>query len=1042
MGTLSLHQIDHFLIIFFTFVLMGLCICSGINHDVVCKEEKRALLCFKKESKAPMNWVDKADWCSKWEGVVCDNVTGHVIELSLGNLYFGLKLASPPKGKLSSCLLELKQLRYLDLSGLLGYFGGSPFPNFLGSLVNLQYLDLSNLGFQGVIPHQLGNLSSLHTLRLESSYYDSGFLNVDTLHWLSSLSNLEYLDLSYVNLSMAHNWQEVVNTLPFLHKLYLDDCYLPKPSNLLYHNISSSLQVLDLSYNEFNSVIPKWIFNLNNLVSLFLPSCGFLSPFPDGPWNLTSLKTLAISDNELNGSLPNQLFGLSNLISLELSFNQFQVHMSSDPWNLTSLKFLDISQNQMNDSLPNQLFGLSGLISLKISQNQFQSLLPSSSLNLTSLKLLDASNNHLNSHIPNWIYGCTNLEELHLSYNQLQGTISNSISNLTSLSSLELDENMLTGEIPTQIGKLHKLQVLSLSGNRFYGPLPQSLGYLFPVIEYLSISNNMLEGIVTESHFVNLSKLRYLEASGNRLILNVSPNWKPPFQLSVLLLRGWRHLGSQFPAWLQSQQSLSELDISNAGIKGEVPTWFWNFSSEIQLVNLSHNQLHGKIPNVHFQSARDHMDSPILVYLNSNQFGGPLPRISTQITELDLSSNTFSGDVSHFLCHFQNVPNELKILHLGGNDLSGEIPECWMHWPHLEVINLSKNKLDGNIPDSIGLLNQLRSLDLHKNLLSGHIHLSLQNCTLLLKVDLGENRLTGKIPRWLGARLSNLTILRLRSNKFYGELPQEFCHLTFLRILDLANNKLFGVLPKCLQNLTSMMYKETQGDYGEIDYSVFGGAFGESALVTTKGHEYEYNTLILLLFASMDLSSNNFVGSIPIELTNLVALRSLNLSRNRLTGNIPKEMGNMNLLDSLDLSRNQLSGEIPSSFSNLSALGVLDLSYNNLSGKIPSSTQLQSFNASCYIGNNLCGLPLSQACRVDDGEIPKHENDEGDDDSEVDWFYVSMAIGFVVGFWVTCGSLFLVRSWRNAFFQFLDNKLNSFIVWVRVLWNASIVVNK
>ena len=39
---------------------------------------------------------------------------------------------------------------------------------------------------------------------------------------------------------------------------------------------------------------------------------------------------------------------------------------------------------------------------------------------------------------------------------------------------------------------------------------------------------------------------------------------------------------------------------------------------------------------------------------------------------------------------------------------------------------------------------------------------------------------------------------------------------------------------------------------------------------------------------------------------------------------------------------------------------------------------------------------------------------------EVDWFYVSMALGFVVGFWSVCGSLLLNKQWRILYFQFLN----------------------
>ncbi|XP_031112936.1 receptor-like protein EIX2 [Ipomoea triloba] len=489
--------------------------------------------------------------------------------------------------------------------------------------------------------------------------------------------------------------------------------------------------------------------------------------------------------------------------------------------------------------------------------------------------------------------------------------------------------------------------------------------------------------------------------------------------------------GPQFPAWLQSQSHIGLLAISNAEIQDEIPTWFWNFSSSLGIIDVSHNQLRGEIRNALFWLPKDSMR--LAVYLGSNQFSGPLPRIPVHMSELDLSNNFFSGDVSSFLCHVQNASYELSILLLGGNGLSGYIPDCWMHWPNLVVINVNENQLIGSMPNSTGLLNILESLDAHMNMLSGYFPPSLQKCTHLLKLDLGENGFTGKIPTWVGTSLSNLTILRLRSNHFFGELPPSICHLSFLHLLDLADNNFFGGIPLCFRNLSGMINIDTNKN--EMPQSMIFEIFHESALATTKGKEYSLDITILKLFASLDLSSNKFSGKISIELTNLVGLRSLNLSGNNLTGNIPKEMGNMKLLESLDLSKNKFSGEIPLSFSSLSALGVLDLSYNNLSGKIPSGTQLQGFNASCYIGNNLCGLPLPKNCSVDDGQISKYENEGDDDSDEVDWFYVSMAIGFAVGFWVTCGSLFLVRSWRIAYFQFLDNKFNSILVWARVSYN-------
>lgn len=43
-------------------------------------------------------------------------------------------------------------------------------------------------------------------------------------------------------------------------------------------------------------------------------------------------------------------------------------------------------------------------------------------------------------------------------------------------------------------------------------------------LEVLWIGKNMLEGVVSEAHFSNVTTLRLLQASGNRLSLKVSPD--------------------------------------------------------------------------------------------------------------------------------------------------------------------------------------------------------------------------------------------------------------------------------------------------------------------------------------------------------------------------------------------------------------------------------------------------------------------------------------------------------------------------------------
>uniref|UniRef100_A0A5B7CAL4 Leucine-rich repeat-containing N-terminal plant-type domain-containing protein n=1 Tax=Davidia involucrata TaxID=16924 RepID=A0A5B7CAL4_DAVIN len=994
-----------FAILFLGF--LGIATINFSSCNGVCIEsEKQALLTFKQDLNDPSNrlssWVGEDD-CCKWAGVVCDNSTGHVRELNLRNPDDDLDAladfsSSELGGKINPSLLNLKRLNHLDLSR--NDFGGIPIPSFIGSLVSLQSLNLSRAGFHGTIPHQLGNLSSLHHLSLGGYYFAE--LDVDNLDWLSGLSSMEHLDMSHVNLNKEPNWLQVINMLPSLVELHLSSCGLDHiPPHLLNLNFSS-LAVLDLSYNHLNS-LPNWLFSLNGLFSLNLQGNGLEGPIPSGLGNMTNLRALDLSWNDFNSTIPESLYRCRHLESLELQQNQLQGVISSAIGNLSYATIIDLSYNELQGRIPRSMGKLCKLTTLNLSLNKFDGQV---------LQVFKSFS------------GCTSdaLESLRIIGNQLSGHLPDQVEQFKNLKTLSLWGNSISGPIPMSLGKLLSLVELDLNDNKLNGTLPESLGHLSK-LESLSVSNNLLEGVVSENHFVNLTALKYLFASGNLLTLKVSPNWIPPFQLEAIELGSW-HLGPQFPMWIQSQKQISELGLSSTGISDVIPAWLWNLSSTHYgpgYLNLSHNQLQGEIPDI-----SNYQDTWSYIFLGSNQVRGPLPRLSNSVTSLDLSNNSFSGGISHFLCDVKDGPyDQLEVLNLGENLLSGEIPNCWMNWPSLRVINLRNNNLTGSIPNSIGLLGQLLSLHLRNNRLSGPLPLALQNCTDLWLLDLAENEFGGSIPAWQEG-LSNLKILSLRSNKFHGRIPPELCDLTSLQIVDLADNNFSGTIPRCINHFTSMVTQQILGL--QLAYYFLHGAYLENALVVTKGSELRYDSTLTLV-TSMDLSSNNFSGEIPEELTSLLALRSLNLSRNHLIGVIPLNIGDMGLLESLDFSRNQLSGEIPPSMSGMTFLSNLDLSYNNLSGKIPSSTQLQSFQASRFIGNNLCGPPLANKCSIDD-ETPNFR-DKGDDEDakfKVDWFYLCMAFGFVVGFWGVCAPLFLIKTWRYAYFRFLDDMWNKLCV--------------
>ncbi|XP_030968577.1 receptor-like protein EIX2 [Quercus lobata] len=290
---------------------------------------------------------------------------------------------------------------------------------------------------------------------------------------------------------------------------------------------------------------------------------------------------------------------------------------------------------------------------------------------------------------------------------------------------------------------------------------------------------------------------------------------------------------------------------------------------------------------------------------------------------------------------------------------------------------------------------------------------------------------------WLGSSHPDLVVLFLRSNHFFGSFPSHLCHLKHLQLLDLALNHISGSIPKCINSLTALTSPiSTTGHLykGPLDFF----HCDDLAFWLWKGRDLSSN---LGQIKSIDLSSNKITGPIPREIMELVGLISLNLSRNLLTRRITTEIGALRSLEVLDLSENQLSGGIPSSIALINSLNFLDLSNNNLSGIIPTGPQLNTFNATAYEDNpNLCGFPLPKKCPGETNQNPAVNRggdhagiQETEDGFITPGFYVSVALGFVIGFLGVFGTLLLNRSWQFSHFNFLNN--------VKDKQDATVVVN-
>lgn len=239
-------------------------IAEGYLNRSCIESEKQALLLFKGSLIDELNYL--SSWigndCCAWHGIGCNNETGHVVQLDLRN-------GSLRGSQILPSLLELKRLSYLDLS--LNKFHKVQIPEFFGSFKYLTYLNLSST-FRGLVPHHLGNLSRLQYLDLSYRLDTVSPLSIDSMGWLSKLSLLEYLDLSFINLARASDWFPSINMLSntfSVLKLYGCELsnYIPLHTPIV--NLTS-LVSLDLGSNNLKSSFPSWVFNNTGLAHLNL----------------------------------------------------------------------------------------------------------------------------------------------------------------------------------------------------------------------------------------------------------------------------------------------------------------------------------------------------------------------------------------------------------------------------------------------------------------------------------------------------------------------------------------------------------------------------------------------------------------------------------------------------------------------------------------------------------------------------------------------------------------------------------------------------
>jgi Leucine-rich repeat (LRR) protein len=348
-----------------------------------------------------------------------------------------------PRANQSLTHINLTKLVTLDLSG--NYFRHPIASGWFWNVTSIQNLMLSSTYLYGPFPDALGRMTSLSYLDFANNG-NSATMTVD-------MKNLCQLDDLSLDGSLSSG-----NITEFIDKL-------PRCS-------STKLSMLSLNDNNMTGTLPQMMEHLSNLAQLRLSNNSISGAIPLGIQNFTCLEYLFLDSNRLSGQIPLLPRGL---VTLDLSINFLSGHLQLEAPNIQSLI---LSSNKISGPVSEKFCEFQYLINLDLSDNYFMGELPACSTMPNVLSVLLINNNEFSGNVPSWLQSLPNLTLLDLSWNKFHGTLPVWIGDLVNLRFLDLSHNMFYGDLPVNLTHLKQLQLLNLAVNNISGSIPQSLSNL------------------------------------------------------------------------------------------------------------------------------------------------------------------------------------------------------------------------------------------------------------------------------------------------------------------------------------------------------------------------------------------------------------------------------------------------------------------------------------------------------------------------------------------------------------------------------------
>ncbi|XP_074284725.1 receptor protein kinase TMK1-like [Silene latifolia] len=386
--------------------------------------------------------------------------------------------------------------------------------------------------------------------------------------------------------------------------------------------------------------------------------------------------------------------------------------------------------------------------------------------------------------------GCSDekrVTRIQIGHQNLEGTLPADLSVLTSLERLELQWNKLSGSLPSLKG-LNSLQVIMLSNNNF-SSIPIDFFDGLTSLQSVDIDNNPLDAWEIPESLKDASSLKNFSANSANVIGKIPDIFG----------------SDSFPG-------LVNLHLAFNNLEGELPSSFIGFGIQSLWVNgqKSEGKLGGRI------DVLQNMTSLKEVWLHDNGFSGPLP--------------DFSG------------LNDLQVLSVRDNLLTGVVPLSLMKLDSLTVVNLTNNLLQGPVPVFkssvvVDSTNNTNSFCLPSpGDCSPQVNVLLSVAKSMCYPARFAQNWKGNDPcaDWLGITCTNgnITIVNLERLGLNGTISPAFSSLGSLQRLILADNNLTGTIPQELTTLPSLTELDVSNNqlYGKVP------SFKKNLILKTQGN--------------------------------------------------------------------------------------------------------------------------------------------------------------------------------------------------------------